>query len=336
MSYDRFHTKSDQIYRYTVSNPGFLGGKQFARVFNPSYIPDLQTKIPEIENFTRLMPVRGGLMKYNNRYYSINEAFECDSTFFQIFDADLIVGNKQLVLENPASMVVSESFAKRVFGDSNPVGETLTLPAGQFYGSSQDFTVQGIMRDFPSNSHFHPDFITTPSQDQFENGWAWTYLLLAKNANPEKIKTAINGYLEENQSSDSEEMKTEVHLQNITDIHLNSDKLREIEPNGSWLNIYVLAIAALILLLISISNYANLNMGMAGFSAKYMFVNKLLGSSKKSVLRYFFIEGLFIVAAASILALSISVPVNSFIAKDLRVESAQGKFFGNSFDCTDF
>ncbi len=90
LSYDRFHSKSNQIYRYTVSNPGFLGGKQFARAFNTSYIPDLQTKIPEIENFTRLMPIRGGLIKYNNRYYSINEAFECDSTFFQIFNADLV------------------------------------------------------------------------------------------------------------------------------------------------------------------------------------------------------------------------------------------------------
>ncbi len=223
-------------------------------------------------------------------------------------------------------MVVSESFAKRVFGDSNPVGETLTLPSGQFYGSSQDFTVQGIMRDFPSNSHFHPDFVTTPSQDQFEYSWAWTYLLLAKNTNPKKIKTAVNSYLEQNQGSNPEEMKTEADLQKITDIHLNSDKLREIEPNGNWLNVYVLAIAAFILLLISISNYANLNMGMAGFSAKYMFINKLLGSSKNSVLRYFFIEGLFIVTASAILALLVSVPVNLFIEKTYGLNLLNGNF----------
>ncbi len=70
-------------------------------------------------------------------------------------------------------------------------------------------------------------------------------------------------------------MDTEVHLQKMTDIHLHSHKLREIEANGNIRNIYVLGIAALILLLISISNYANLNIGMAGFSAKYLFVNKL-------------------------------------------------------------
>ncbi len=327
LSYDRFHSQSDRIFRYTIANPGFFGGKEFARVYRTGYIPELKDKIPGIENFTRLMPVRGGLMKYKERYYRFNEAFECDSTFFRVFDAEIVIGNKQTVFEHPASMVVSESFAQRVFGDSNPIGEILTLPSGQFYGEPQDFTIQGIMQDFPSNSHFHPEFITTPVQDQFDNGWAWTYLLLAKNADSEKVKSSINDYLEENQNSDSGETKTEAHLQNIANIHLNSDKLREIEPNGSWLNIYVLAIAAMILLLISISNYANLNMGMAGFSAKYMFVNKLLGSSKKSVFSYFTFEGFLIIAAATLLALLLALPVNSIIAKVYGLNLLQGNFF---------
>ena len=84
------------------------------------------------------------------------QAFECDSTFFQIFEAELSIGNKQTVLENPASMVVSESFAKRVFGEENPMGKIMTLPTGQFYGEAQDFTINGVMKDFPSNSHFIP------------------------------------------------------------------------------------------------------------------------------------------------------------------------------------
>ena len=314
-SFDRYHSKSDRIYRYTIADPDFLGGKHFARVINPVYIPELKGKVSEIENFVRLMPVRGGLMKYGERYYDVKEAFECDSTFFQVFDAELLVGNKQLVLESPASMVVAESFAKKVFGDSNPVGEVLTLPAGQFYGESQDFTIKGIMEDFPSNSHLHPDFVTTPAKDQFKYGWAWTYLLLANNADSENVKAGISHYLKSNQKENSEKMDTRVYLQKLTDIHLKSHKLREIEPNGSLLNNYVLGIAAFILLLISIINYANLNMGMAGFSAKYMFINKLLGSSRYSVISYFLIEGLFVVIITSILALIISLPVNSMIAK---------------------
>ena len=184
----------------------------------------------------------------------------------------------------------------------------LLIPAGQFYGEDQIFTVRGIMKDFPFNSHFHPDFITTPILDRFTYGWAWTYLLLTENANPENVKKGFTNYLTENREDNKAEMNTEVHLQKLSDIHLHSNKLREIEPNGNIRNIYVLAIAAFILLLISISNYANLNLGMSGFSSKYLLINKILGSSKRSTANYFFTEGLFIVLATLLLTFIIAVP----------------------------
>ena len=327
LSFDRFHAKADRIYRYTVSNPDFLAGNEFARIVNPGYIQTVKEQVPEIENFVRLRPMREGLIKYNELYYPVDQAFECDSTFFQVFDAELTLGNKLSIIENPASMVVSESFAKRVFGNSNPVGEVLTIPTGQFYGAEQSFIVKGIMKDFPFNSHFHPDFIATPVQDKFEYGWAWTYLLLAENANPENVKKGFTNYLTENREDKTREMNTDVHLQKLTDIHLHSNKLREIEPNGNVRNIYVLALAAFILLLISISNYANLNLGMAGFTSKYLLVNKILGSSKRSVAFYFLTEGLFIVMATLILSLIIAFPVNSVIARFFGMNLLYGNFF---------
>lgn len=315
LTFDTFHENSKSIYRITLSDPDFLGGKHFARIVNPGYIQDVQEQLPEIENFVRLRPLRGSLVKYNDRFYNVSQGFECDSTFFQVFNNNVIVGNKQTVLENPASMVVTASFANRVFGDNNPIGEILTVPAGQFYAEEQKFTINGIMEDFPSNSHFHPDFITTPIEDKFTYGWAWTYLVLAENANADNVQNDIRNFLAENREEAPEEMDTEVHLQKLTEIHLYSHKLREIEANGNIRNIYVLGIAALILLLISISNYANLNIGMAGFSAKYLFVNKLLGASRRSVILYFFTEGLLIILACLLFAIFISVPVNSVITR---------------------
>ena len=327
LTFDNYHKKSERIYRYTITDPDFLGGKHFARIVNPGYIQNVKEQLPEIENYVRLRPLREGLMKYNERFYNVNQGFECDSTFFQVFDAELTVGNKLTVLENPASMVISETFAERVFGKNNPIGEVLIIPAGQFYAEVQKFTVNGIMKDFPYNSHFHPDFITTPIQDKFTYGWAWTYLLLAENTNPENVKKGFTGYFTENREENTEEMNTEVHLQKLSDIHLHSNKLREIEPNGNIRNIYVLAIAAFILLLISISNYANLNIGMAGFSSKYLFINKILGSSKRSVVYYFFTEGLFIVLATLLLTLIIAAPVNSLITRFFGMNLLQGSFF---------
>jgi putative ABC transport system permease protein len=117
-------------------------------------------------------------MKYNEKYIIVSEAFECDSTFFNVFDVEMLVGNPDNILNNPGSMVVSESFARKTFGRANPVGQILTLPGGQYYGKNINFTVKGIMKDFPQNSHFHPEFITTPVDRTIFTGWAWTYLLL--------------------------------------------------------------------------------------------------------------------------------------------------------------
>jgi putative ABC transport system permease protein len=327
LSFDNYHNNADNIYRLTLTDPDFLGGKHFARIVNTGYLPDLNEKLPEIENFLRLRPIRGGIIKYNDRFYNTTQAFECDSTFFQFFDTELSIGNIKTILDEPASMVVSASFSKKVFGNENPIGKILTIPTGQFYGVEQNFTVNGVMKDFPSNSHLHPDYIATPVEDRFNYGWAWTYLALAENANPENVEAGIQNYLAETSDESPDEMDTKVHLQKLRDIHLNSNKLREIEAGGNIRNIYVLAIAAFILFLISISNYANLNIGMTGFSAKYLFVNKLLGASKQSIVSYFFMEGLFIVLATLLLTLLFIAPVNSIIIRFFGLNLVENNFF---------
>ena len=97
---------------------------------------------------------------------------------FDIWDC-FLRGKPGEVLNSPGSMVISESFALRTFGRLDPLGEILILPEGQFYGKNIEFTVKGVMKDFPRNSHFHPDFIVFPVDKTILEGWAWTYLLLS-------------------------------------------------------------------------------------------------------------------------------------------------------------
>ena len=163
LSYDSFHTRANSIYRFTTTDPGFLSNSHFARVYNSEDIPGLAASFPEIESYVRLAPIRGGLMLYKDKYYTIDEAFQCDSTFFRIFDVRLLTGDSQTVLDDPGSMVVSQSFARRMFGSDNPVGEVISIPPGQYYGEKTDFTIRGVMMDFPQNSHMHPDLVTTPA-----------------------------------------------------------------------------------------------------------------------------------------------------------------------------
>ena len=294
LTYDRFHKKSGRIYRLTITSSDILDGKHFARIPNPDYIPGLAEYFPEIENYVRLVPVMGGVIKRNENFIKVNQAFQCDSTFFKVFDCEMVAGNAANVLDNPGSMVISESFAKRVFGNDDPMGKTLTLPDGQYYGKNIDFTIKGVMRDFPQNSHFHPELIVTPVDKGEFNRWAWTYLLLSQNAVPDKIMLGFKDFAALQLGKKDAEIKTDAYLQKITDIHLRSDKLREIEPNSNMSVIITLSVAVILLLFIAITNYVNLNIGMAVFSDKYLYVSKVFGSSPWMKMKYYLSEGIII------------------------------------------
>ena len=323
LSYDSFHTRANRIYRFTTTDPGFLSNSHFARVYNSEDIPGLAASFPEIESYVRLAPIRGGLMLYKDKYYTIDEAFQCDSTFFRIFDSGLLTGDSQTILDDPGSMVVSQSFARRVFGSDNPVGEVISIPPGQYYGEKTDFTIRGVMKDFPQNSHMHPDMVTTPAKGSV-NWWAFVYLLLAENADPDKIVAGYTGHLELTTGQPAEKIETKAYLQKLTDIHLRSDKLREIEPNSNITNIYVLSIAAFILLLISLSNVASLNLSMSFFNHKFFVVNRVLGCSKRMNLNYFVVESLLITGLAILLALVIVVPANGFVYSNTGISLLRG------------
>lgn len=319
LRFDTFHEKSGRIYRFTTTSPTFFSGKHFARLVNPTYIPAMSEYFPEIEKYVRLVPLRGGVMKHEEDFFILNQAFECDSTFFEIFDAELLVGNSESILDGPGSLVLSESLAKRVFGNLNPIGQKLTLPAGQYYDEETDYVVKGILKDYPRNSHFHPDFITTPVSETSFEGWAFTYLLLYENADPGHISSGFKEFFTSFTGNPAEDLTTIAHLQNISDIHLHSGKTREIEANSNMSVIYSFSIAALILFFIALTNYANLNMGMAGFSDKYLFVSKVFGSSHRTNLRYFLTEGVIIAIGSIVLSGIIASLVLNFLQKQLAL-----------------
>ncbi len=324
LTFDRFHSKSDRIYRLTTTSQNFFNGKHFARMPNPSYVPDLVNYFPEVETFVRLAPIRGGVMKRLEEFFTFSQAFECDSTFFQVFDAELVVGNPAYVLDGPGSMVVSESFASKTFGESDPIGEILTLPPGQFYAGNADYTITGIMKDFPQSSHFHPDFITTPPDDSIFQAWAWTYLVLHANSNPENIISGFKDFLATYTSTDSDSIRTIAHLQPLIDIHLHSNKTREIEANSTMSVIYTFTLAALLLLIIALINYANLNIGMAGYSDKFLFMGKVYGSSNRMQLRYFLTEGIVIALVSLVVSAIIASIVFIFVQKQFNLNLYTG------------
>ena len=327
LSFDSFHEKSERIYRFTTTSPTFLQGKHFARLNNPSYIPEMAEYFPGIENYVRLAPMRGGVLEYEKNFYNMNQAFECDSTFFKVFDAELLMGNPETILDAPGSMILTESYARKIFGKQNPIGEILSLPAGQFYGENTDYTVAGIMKDFPNNSHFHPELIASPIDKNIFNGWAWTYLVLAENASPETITSGFKEFYIAYYEADAEEINIKAFLQPISDIHLRSSKTREIEATSTMSVVYSFSLAALLLLFIAMINYANLNIGMAGYSDRFLFIGKVFGSSNRKQLGYFLMEGLSIATASLLCSLIIAGMALEFIQKYFSLNLASDNVF---------
>ena len=171
------------------------------------------------------------------------------------------------------------------------------------------------MKDFPQNSHFHPEFITTPVDNSISEGWAWTYLLLSENAGSANILKGFKDFYSLHREIKTDEANIEAHLQKITDIHLRSNKLREMEANSNMAVIITLSLATLILLLIALANFTNLSIGMKEFTDKYLFISKVSGSSIWMNLKYFFAEGIMIVLASVVIAGFIVASANILIQR---------------------
>jgi len=299
LSYDQQHEKAENIFRFTVTSPNVLENNHFARFYASEILPELTESIPEIENFVRLQPIRGKLIRNQEQYFGIEQGYAVDDSFFELFDVQLKKGNISQAIKNPSSVIISNSLAEKIFGNSNAIGQVISLPEGHFNATKADFEVTGVMKDIGQQSHFHPDILFLPGKDKIE-GWAYQYVLLNENTRPNIIEDKLSKGLSTVFTPEGATEKTEVaaHLMNITNIHLKSDLFREIEPNSSWSNIWVLVLAGVVLLFISLSNFASLNLGMAGYLSTFLALNQILGSSKRIMSKYFTIESAIIILLA--------------------------------------
>ena len=188
LSYDQFHSKSDRIYRATISTQG-SSLQHPARVWG-EWVPQLVFDYPAIENLVRMVPFKKGIVQIGEeRFYSDN-LFRVDSSFFQIYDFKLLSGDRTNVLNKPAQVVISQSMAQKYFGRLDVLGEQIEITHQQV-NNAQSYTIVGVMEDFPANSHFHADALTTIPDMQFNNSWGYTYYLLKEGTNVEELRQAI-------------------------------------------------------------------------------------------------------------------------------------------------
>ncbi len=304
-SYDRQSPYAGQIWRIYTEN--YANGTVEARDANSHSAigPAMKAEIPEVVEYSRVYNARDLAAFRGQTPLLQKHAYAVDEGFLRMFPYKVIYGQAAGALAQPRTVILTESTARRYFGQRNPVGQTLRLAGGWFTGLH---TVKAVIEDVPSNVHFKFDMLLSyhtlyaeGHEDNWENYWDYNYFQLRPDADPEKVRnklTALNRrYLSKS--------TLKLRMQPLTDIHLLSDLTYEHEPNGSARIVYFLGLIALVILLIAWINYSNLTTARAMSRAKEVGLRKTIGAERRQLIGQFLAEAFLVNALAVMLAVGL-------------------------------
>lgn len=311
LSYDNFLDKKDRIFRIQQDryDKGELSTQWAAGAAGIG--PDLKSNFAEVKGYTRLTK-RDATLSTGDTFFKEDNLYFASEDFFTIFTIKLLEGTDSLVLSEPNKMVVSQSTAKKYFGNEDPIGKTLKA------NGSLEFEISGVFEDLPVNTHMKIDvlgsFITLEkmSNDPFLT-WDWdgflTYILLEENSNAASLEAKFPDFVESTHGEDLRKYNAgiEFHLQPITDIHLDSDYIMEFKPNGNRQSVNFLSVVALLIMIIAWINYINLSTAKSIERAREVGIRKVLGGYRAQLIQQFLTESLFLNFMAVILAAGLSI-----------------------------
>lgn len=330
LSYDKYNKKADRVYR--INSYIKEADKDTMKWAIAQYLlaPQLKKDYPEVEEAVRFVP--NGKMMFKKgalRFYE-EKVFYTDSSVFKIFTYNFIKGNPNTALVEPNSIVLTEALAKKYFGKSDPIEQTLENDKGDVY------KVTGVIEDVPKNSHllFNALISTTSLPKDFGNSWGsfnfYTYVLLKPNTSAASFQKKLLPMYDKYMASIFAQFNIKIayRIQNITDIHLHSDTVNEPEESGSYSYIYIFSAVALFMIIIACINYMNLTTARSARRAKEIGIRKVTGSSKWQLVAQFLTESLL----TAIFALLISLGCIALLLP--LFNSLSGKFisFGSLLD----
>lgn len=323
MSYDSFHSRAKDIYRVTVD---LYSGDAFqasdAQCY-PAVGPMAVNEFPEIEDFAMARNIGRVLFKNGEKAYNEDRVYFANPGWLKVFDWQMVGGDPATALTEADLVVLTESAAKKYFGDEDPIGKMITVVPG---GGEAVMKVSGVIKDVPENAHLKFDILVS-----YETGvkyLGWTYdnwngnnefmYLLSNGANLDAaFAERFNESYYSKVDQDSEELLV---IQPLTDIHLKSDRTFEADVNGSKAAVNILLLVAMFVLVIAWVNYINLATAKALERGKEVGVRKVLGSSKTALLIQFLTESFLLNLFSLILTLTLIQAVLPFFNRFTETE----------------
>ena len=302
LSYDRSFPKHDRIFRVATT--------QWAKS-SPPIAGELIKYFPGINSIARFADNGNNVFHTLGNKTADLKGYYADSSVVKIFDLQPIAGDPFQALSEPGSIVLTRSTATRLFGNTNPIGQKLV------YNGSNDQFVKGVIDDLPANTHFHFDYLlpmTTFYKYVAPDGvkskdwmFGWTYILLNRPEDVTKIRARLHdfwfSYRSDMKKDAAEKDAASARLQPLTDIHLHSDLIQEMEANGSILYVYIFIAVAILIGIIACINFVNLFTTQALKRQKEVAVRKVLGAPRSQLILYFLGEALLLATVSGVIAI---------------------------------
>lgn len=337
-SFDKFHENSSNIYR--VRYDAYRNGsRMFAcAAAVPAVGPAMKDNFPEVLEYAWAFPFDGIVSTDENIAFRERKMQIVTPSFIKMFDWEILLGDTS-ALTHPYTAIMTESAARRYFGDQDPVGRKIT-----FWGDIS-CEVRGIIRDVPDNSHIKftvlvsAETLHSETEGQSRTAWGWydfnTYVQLDESSDPADFQNKFAEWLAEEKKEEWEEYNgyQEFILQPIEDIHLHSDLLQESEPdeNGDANAVTMLSVIALAVLVIAWVNYINLSSSRALERAREVGIRKVVGAHRFQLVRQFLFEALLmnlLAAGLSIVIVAIVLPYfNNLTGRSLTMSLFGEPFF---------
>jgi putative ABC transport system permease protein len=339
LTYDKHNKNFDRIYRLE-SDFNISGKATLAALVPMPMAPTLKDEYPEIKETTRFagFGITDILFQYKDLKFFEDKLYFADSTVFKVFDYKFILGTPDNALNEPNTIVITESFASRYFVKENPMGEVLTTSN---FGNCR---VTGVIKDVPANSHLRFDCLLSMATiveltgvDRFNSRsapayWnisAFGYILLDDNARIEDLLAKFPGFYDKYMSSLGKQINATFRLMatRIDKVHFGS-RLEFDLPVGNFSYILIFSLVGIFMLLIASLNYMNMATARSTNRAKEVGLRKVIGAGKGTLIRQFISESMVLVIVALIIALIATI----FILPSFNVLTDKVLKIGNLFE----
>ncbi len=326
MSYDSLQSAGDRIYR-VIRQSTNEGEQSLVGVTAAQYAPALASDFEgQIQESCRVAPSQA-LLEYQGNRFVEKQFFLADPNFLEMFSLELEKGNVQTALAQPNSLVLTQETATKYFGDTDPMGQTITLD------TDEAFMVTGVLQPLPSKMHLEFDVLASMITyqeadwyDDFNGNWLQTYILLEENTDVADIEARLPAFMDKYFSDNTEfpNRRVDIVLQPLDEVYFSSGILYDIGVKHGNINfIYTLSAIGFFILLIACINFMNLATARATRRSREVGIRKSFGAMRSQLIGQFIGESVIMTLTSLLLAIALVIIIlpifNNFLEESFSM-----------------